>query len=77
MLPLTACGTTTNGLLPIPELNFLKPEIPSELLECPENPEVPPKGSTQSDIAVWILKDEEADEICRRNLKGLREVLSK
>ncbi len=71
---LTGCATPS----PPPALEIVEAPslyIPPGLLTCPQEP-VPPaaEGSTQRDVAVYIVDLSTAGQACRRRLNAVREL---
>lgn len=65
------CAETTTQIRNV----YIVPEIPKELLECPERPVVPEPASDRS-VALWVLDLSEAHAECKDDLTTVGDILS-
>lgn len=70
-LLLTACTA------PMPQVKFIKPEIPSSLLTCADAPVRPESDMTQRDVAAWTAKLWYAHGDCKSKLHAVSEAIQK
>lgn len=66
---LSACATPG-----VETVRYLRPQIPESLRSCAPAPEVPGSGSTQRDVARYVVQLSDAGQDCRVRLRALSDL---
>lgn len=62
---------------PTTVVRYVKQDVPASLLTCDPSPTVPGDGSTQRDVARYILQLHDAGQDCREKLAAISEVIGR
>ena len=71
-LALTACG---GGKTLVTEQTHIVVQPPEGLWNCPDSPAPPPSGSTQAEVAEYILQLYQAHQVCKSAIANVRQYL--
>ncbi|MEL6980030.1 MAG: hypothetical protein AAGM38_15295 [Pseudomonadota bacterium] len=59
----------------LPELVFLRPEVPERLLACPDRPAPPTGAASQREAALYLIDLAAAHGLCRDRLHAVGRLL--
>lgn len=71
-LSLSACG---GGKFLVTEKEHIVVQPPEGLYDCPDAPAPPPPGSTQAEVADYILQLYETQQVCQKALADVKAYL--
>lgn len=72
VLTLSGCGA--NKFL-VTEEKSVVVEPPAALFDCPETPEPPPPGSSQAEVADYVLRLYHSHQVCQEALEDVQRYL--
>ena len=71
-LVLTGCG---GGKFLVTEKEHIVVKPPEGLYDCPDAPAPPPPGSTQAEVADYILQLYQTQQVCQKALEDVKRYL--